>query len=156
MKAEYYSRIALRSFGLSALCVAALAAPAQARSVSAWGAGAVIDITQSGCFNISGGAVTNLCSGVSPRWEAALPVDNSGAKTVTITTLGSFSFCYAFAIDRSGLNGSSGTMTNPPLAGGNGTALRKFTGITLNSSGVLVAGCDVPQNSAVRAFDWNP
>lgn len=156
MKTKYSSRITSCALGLSALGVAAFAAPAQARTSSAWGAGSTVDSSQAGCFAVSSGAVQNFCSGQSPRWEAALPIDGSGGKTVTISTQGIFSFCYAFAVDRSGLNASSGTMVSPPPAGPNNTALRKFININLNSSGVLVAGCDVPGGSVLRAFEWNP
>lgn len=156
MNIRKISRITGYALGLGALAVTGLANLAQARSVSASTGKEVIPADHS-CFGVVGGGIVNNCSGSWKGWEVGLPSDNSGSKAVEITVSGAGN-CYAFAADRTGFGGGSGTLTSNPNVG-NGFKAYTYTNssgfFSMPSKGVLIAGCNLFQGERIHSIQWN-
>ena len=108
------------------------------------------DIT---CFDASFGEITQTCDISNKRTvDFMLPIDSTGARTVTITTFessGNSMTCGTFAIGQTG-GGIGGASSNMPTGLGTTTLMS----ITVPSLGSLGATCLVPFNSGVRMMRW--
>lgn len=138
---------------LSLSLVIGLAEPrAQARSIGPTGYG---DLGTGNCWNHSYMTVTNCGAGYQNIfWQ--LPVDNGGAKTVTVSVdiaNGGWARCSAIAVDTWGATSTVGSVQRHD---GSGLVQLTSTGASVPNGGFLIAQCDLSQGTSVSAINWNP
>lgn len=150
-------RIAQISKGLCAIGMGVLASSAyveraEARTVAA-AIGKPVFASNVSCFNLWSGGVQNVCAGAARTYEASLPVDASGTKSVSVTHQPS-SNCHAFANNKDDTSAWVGTTSIVVLASGWRTTT--MSGIFVPVGGSLTAGCDVASNDRIQTFEWAP
>jgi hypothetical protein len=142
--------LAVTAFGI------ALAPSAGARSTVAW-AGASNPLTAGNCFSESFGRVTNTGCNSQQTWEVALPVEASGAWTVTVnvtpTADPSSVHCMSFAVDENATHFTS----SPAIFASEASIPQNIvlTGASVPGGGALYVGCFLTQGAAVNTINWN-